>query len=133
MFVVGKFMPPSTSPNRLWHDVKSIDQRDLLMIDDQSKQSINAYLKEQSKRFNFLVDPDAYLLGASITSGFFSIPFLVLNIMALDCVLNNCPDLYNGSNTASGWILFESITLAFILITYVTGSAYFRAKRQKES
>ncbi len=101
------------------------------MLDQEPHSSVDTYLKQQSGRFSFLVDPESYLLAASVASGVFALPFLILNVMALQCLLENCPGLRNGSNTPAGWILFEAITLSFVLISWATGSAYWRARQQK--
>jgi hypothetical protein len=101
------------------------------MLDQEPHSSVDTYLKQQSRRFSFLVDPESYLLAASVASGVFAVPFLILNLIAIQCLLENCPGLHNGSNTAMGWILFEGITLSFVLISWGTGSAYWRARQQK--
>lgn len=102
------------------------------MFDDETRDVVNNIVKTQSKLFTFLVDPDSYLLAASIVSGVFAAPFIVLNIIALECVLSRCDELQNGSNTLTGWILFESITLAFIAISAVAGFTYWRACQKRQ-
>lgn len=85
--------------------------------------------------FSFLVSPDSYLLGASLLSGLVSLFFILLNVIAITCVIESCSALQDESNTVASWLIFELLTTFFVLTSFLTGSHYLSirfAQKQKQ-
>ncbi len=97
--------------------------------DDEGFFSIRNYL---SNLFVFLTTPESYLLSAGLLSSLPALLFVSLNILALNCVLTQCPALEDGSNTLSSWLIFEGITTFFVATSSLSFVAYFRIRRRQK-
>lgn len=93
-----------------------------------SRDGLSDFLKPQPQLFSFLITPESYLLGASLLSGVAAIPFLLLNWVAISCLLSNCAALEDESHNLGSWLVFEGLTLFFLLTSIFTGIAYFKAR-----
>ncbi len=94
----------------------------------QSSHGLLDVLKPRPQLFSFLIAPESYLLGASLLSGVAAIPFLLLNWVAIRCLLSNCAALEDESHNLGSWFVFESLTLFFLLTSIFTGIAYFKSR-----
>lgn len=98
-------------------------------------QNSDGFLNPQkylSSLFVFLTAPESYLLGAALLSSLPAIFFISLNVLALNCVLTQCPALENGTNTLSSWLIFEFITTFFVATSGLSFLAYLRIRRQQK-
>lgn len=96
--------------------------------DDDSTLFSTKYL---SSLFTFLTTPESYLLSAGLLSSLPAAFFVLLNVLALSCVISQCSALDDSSNTISSWIIFESISLFFFVTSGVSLVAYFRIRRSR--
>ena len=97
--------------------------------DDQGFLSVR---KSLAHLFIFLTTPESYLLSAGILSSLPALFFIFLNILALNCVLTQCPAMEDNSNTLSAWLIFEGITAFFVASSGLSFVAYFRIRRRQK-
>jgi hypothetical protein len=93
--------------------------------------SISEFVDQKSKLFSFLISPESYLLCASVLCALVATPLIVANGIAIHCVLTSCETLQEESNTFESWIVFEAITLFFLLTSGLTARSYYRIRREK--
>ncbi|WP_017326511.1 hypothetical protein [Synechococcus sp. PCC 7336] len=95
------------------------------------KASIDRVLEQQSSLFAFLLSPESYLLGAGLLSGMVAVLLLMLNVISIHCLLNNCPALQDGGNTLQAWIVFEGMTLFFAIASGMSLVKFFHMRRDR--
>ncbi len=93
---------------------------------------LNRLLGPDSRLFSYLILPDSYLMVAGILSGVAASLFLVLNVMALQCLLTQCAALQEDSNNLQAWLTFEGITVFFVGTSVACFRAFFRRKREQD-
>ena len=96
------------------------------------RDSIEKAIGKQSKVFSFLVAPESYLLTAGLLSGMVSVPMLLLNAMAIHCVVTACSALQDESNNLQSWLFFEGLTGFFLSICILSLVKYFRTRQQRQ-
>ena len=94
------------------------------------RDSLEKIMNKQGEVFSFLIAPESYLLTAGLLSGLVSIPLLMMNIVALHCVVTACSALQDESNNPQSWLFFEGLT-AFFLFTCIFSLVKF-ARIQRE-
>lgn len=102
---------------------------------DKDPQNSEGFLSAQkylSSLFVFLTAPESYLLGAALLSSLPAIFFVSLNVLAINCLLTQCPALEDGSNTLSSWLIFEIITAFFLATSGLSFWAYLRIRRRQK-
>lgn len=97
------------------------------------KQELNQFAQKQAKLFDFLLDPESYLLCAGILSGVVALAFLILNAIALSCLAAQCSALDRESNTLQSWVLFELMTAFFLATCFFPIRHYLLIKKQKQA
>lgn len=101
-----------------------------MLGDEQTEKQVQALLARQSKKFEFLLQPESYLLAAALVSGLFALPFLLLHGMALNCAIQNC-EAMQGSTTAD-WLVFVGVTLFFVTTSAVSGWRYRQILKERQ-
>lgn len=98
---------------------------------DDLKASVDRLLSKQSSFFSFLLAPESYLLAAGLLSSLVSALFLVLNAIALHCVVTSCAALQDESNTLPSWLIFEGLTGFFLLTCVLCLMKYSAIRKQR--
>ncbi len=96
----------------------------------ETEKQMQALLASQSKKFDFLLQPESYLLAAAVLSGLFALPFVLLQGMALNCALRRC-EAMQGSTTAD-WVVFVGVTAFFVGTSAVLGWRYWQILRERQ-
>ncbi len=102
-----------------------------MLGDEQAEKQVQALLSSQSKKFDFLLQPESYLLAAALLSGLFALPFLLLQGIALNCALRSC-EAMQGSTTAD-WVVFIGVTAFFVGTSAASGLRYWQIIRERQS
>ncbi len=95
------------------------------------RDSLEKIMNKQGEVFSFLLAPESYLLTAGLLSGLVSVPLLLMNAVAIHCVVTSCPALQNGSNTPQSWLFFEGITGFFLFICIYSLVKYNRIRQER--
>ena len=96
------------------------------------RDSITSVIRKQGELFSYLLAPESYLLTAGLLSGMVSIPLILLNVMAIHCAATSCSALMDDSNNLQSWLLFEGLTLFFLVFAIVPLIKYREIRKQRK-
>jgi ethanolamine transporter EutH len=102
-----------------------------MAVEDFKKVVADKFAASSAQPFSFILTPESYLLAAGLLSGLVALPFLVLNVYAIQCLVTSCAALQDDSNTLQSWLVFEGITAFFVVTSVIAIGAYVKIRREQ--